>query len=52
VGLDGTGSRSSTPGNATHDSRLSPKQEVIVDNASRIDMVPGGDAPRRDRASR
>ncbi|HWJ13090.1 MAG TPA: DPP IV N-terminal domain-containing protein [Gemmatimonadaceae bacterium] len=40
VGLDGTGFALLDAGNATHDSRLSPNKKWIVDNASRIDMVP------------
>jgi dipeptidyl-peptidase-4 len=40
VNLDGTGFALLDAGNATHDSRLAPNKRWIVDNASRIDMVP------------
>jgi dipeptidyl aminopeptidase/acylaminoacyl peptidase len=40
VNLDGTGLALLDAGNATHDSRLSPNRRWIVDNASRIDLVP------------
>ncbi|HTI05154.1 MAG TPA: DPP IV N-terminal domain-containing protein, partial [Gemmatimonadales bacterium] len=40
VNLDGTGLALLDAGNATHDSRLSSNRRWIVDNASRIDLVP------------
>lgn len=40
VGLDGTGMSLLDGGDATHDSRLSSNKKWIVDNSSRIDMVP------------
>ena len=40
VNLDGTGMALLDAGNATHDSRLSPNRRWIVDNASRIDLLP------------
>jgi dipeptidyl-peptidase-4 len=40
VNLDGTGFALLDPGEATHNSALSPNKKWIVDNASRIDMVP------------
>ncbi|MBM3997217.1 MAG: S9 family peptidase [Planctomycetes bacterium] len=40
VNLDGSGLTLLDPGNADHDSRLSPSRQVIVDNCSRVDMPP------------
>ncbi len=40
VNLDGTGLALLDPGEATHNSQLSPNKKWIVDNSSRIDMVP------------
>ena len=40
VGLDGTGFALLDPGEALHNSALSPNKKWIVDNASRIDMIP------------
>lgn len=40
VNLDGTGLALLDAGNATHDSRLSPNRRWIVDNSSRIDLLP------------
>ena len=40
MNLDGTGFALLDAGNATHDSRLSPNKKWIVDNSSRIDLVP------------
>jgi dipeptidyl-peptidase 4 len=40
VNLDGTGLALLDAGNATHDARLSPNKKWIVDNYSRIDLVP------------
>ena len=40
VNLDGTGFALLDAGDATHDSRLSPNKKWIVDNYSRIDLVP------------
>jgi dipeptidyl aminopeptidase/acylaminoacyl peptidase len=40
VNLDGTGLALLDPGEATHTSALSPNKKWIVDNYSRIDMVP------------
>ena len=40
VNLDGTGFALLDGGNATHDSRVSPNKKWIVDNYSRIDLVP------------
>jgi dipeptidyl aminopeptidase/acylaminoacyl peptidase len=40
VNLDGTGFALLDAGDANHDSRLSTNRRWIVDNASRIDMVP------------
>jgi dipeptidyl-peptidase 4 len=40
VGLDGTGLTLLDAGDATHDSRLSPNKKYIVDNSSRVDLVP------------
>ena len=40
VNLDGTGLALLDAGNATHTSRLSPNKRWIVDNYSRIDLVP------------
>jgi dipeptidyl aminopeptidase/acylaminoacyl peptidase len=40
VNLDGTGLALLDPGEATHTSSLSPNKKWIVDNGSRIDMVP------------
>jgi dipeptidyl-peptidase-4 len=40
VGLDGTGLTLLDAGNADHDSRLSPNKKYIVDNSSRVDLVP------------
>ena len=40
VNLDGSGLALLDAGNASHDSRLSPNRRWIVDNASRIDLVP------------
>jgi len=40
VNLDGTGFALLDPGEATHNSALSPNKKWIVDNGSRIDMVP------------
>ena len=40
VSLDGTGFALLDPGEATHNSQLSPNKKWIVDNASRIDQVP------------
>ncbi len=40
VNLDGTGLALLDAGDADHDSRLSPNKRWIVDNSSRIDMVP------------
>ncbi|MEO7085749.1 MAG: DPP IV N-terminal domain-containing protein [Gemmatimonadaceae bacterium] len=40
VNLDGTGLAMLDNGDASHDSRLSPNKKYIVDNYSRIDMVP------------
>ena len=40
VNVDGTGMALLDAGDATHDSRLSTNKKWIVDNGSRIDMVP------------
>jgi len=40
VNVDGTGFAMLDAGDATHDSRLSPNKRWIVDNYSRIDLVP------------
>ena len=40
VNVDGTGFALLDAGDATHDSRLSPNKRWIVDNASRVDLVP------------
>ena len=40
VNLDGTGLSLLDPGDATHDSRLSPNKKWIVDNSSRVDLMP------------
>lgn len=40
VNLDGTGLDLLDTGNATHDARLSPNKRWIVDNYSRVDMIP------------
>jgi len=40
VNLDGTGFALLDPGEATHASELSPNRKWIVDNSSRIDLVP------------
>ena len=40
VNLDGTGFAMLDPGDASHDSRISPNKRWIVDNYSRIDLVP------------
>src|SRR6185312_10182893 len=40
VNLDGTGLALLDPGDATHDSRIAPNKRWIVDNSSRVDMVP------------
>ena len=40
VKLDGSGLTLLDPGNANHNSSLSPSRKYVVDNASRIDMVP------------
>ena len=40
VNLDGTGLALLDAGNATHDARVSPNKKWIVDNYSRIDLVP------------
>jgi dipeptidyl aminopeptidase/acylaminoacyl peptidase len=40
VNVDGTGFAMLDAGDATHDSRLSSNKKWIVDNSSRIDMVP------------
>ncbi|HMA24183.1 MAG: DPP IV N-terminal domain-containing protein [Gemmatimonas sp.] len=40
VNVDGTGFAMLDAGNASHDSRLSPNKRWIVDNFSRIDLVP------------
>ena len=40
VNLDGTGVALLDNGEATHDSRLSPNKRWIVDNSSRIDLIP------------
>jgi len=40
VNVDGTGFAMLDAGDATHDSRLSPNKRWIVDNFSRIDLVP------------
>jgi dipeptidyl aminopeptidase/acylaminoacyl peptidase len=40
VNLDGTGFAILDPGEATHTSALSPNKKWIVDNGSRIDLVP------------
>jgi dipeptidyl-peptidase 4 len=40
VNLDGTGLALLDAGNATHDARLSPNKKWIVDNYSRVDLVP------------
>ena len=40
VGLDGTGLSLLDPGEATHNSQVSPNKKWIVDNSSRIDQVP------------
>ncbi|HMP16973.1 MAG TPA: DPP IV N-terminal domain-containing protein, partial [Gemmatales bacterium] len=40
VRLDGSGLTLLDPGNANHNSILSPTQQVLVDNTSRVDAVP------------
>lgn len=40
VHLDGSGLTLLDPGNADHDSRLSPSRQFVVDNCSRVDMAP------------
>ena len=40
VNVDGTGLALLDPGNATHNAQLSPNKKWIVDNFSRIDLVP------------
>jgi hypothetical protein len=40
VNLDGTGFALLDPGNATHNAQLSPNKKWIVDNFSRVDLVP------------
>lgn len=40
VHLDGSGLTLLDPGNADHDSRLSPSRQFVVDNCSRIDLPP------------
>jgi dipeptidyl-peptidase 4 len=40
VQLDGSNLTLLDPGNADHDSRLSPSRQIIVDNSSRIDRIP------------
>jgi dipeptidyl-peptidase 4 len=40
VNLDGTGLTLLDPGNANHNSVLSPSRQFLVDNASRVDMAP------------
>jgi dipeptidyl-peptidase 4 len=40
VNVDGTGFALLDPGNATHASRLSSNKKWIVDNGSRVDLVP------------
>jgi len=40
VNLDGAGFALLDAGNATHDSRPSPNRRWIVDNASRVDLIP------------
>jgi dipeptidyl aminopeptidase/acylaminoacyl peptidase len=40
VHLDGSGLTLLDPGDADHDSRLSPTRQFIVDNCSRVDMPP------------
>src|SRR5262249_6968702 len=40
VHLDGSGLKLLDPGNADHDSKLSPSRQFVVDNCSRVDMAP------------
>jgi dipeptidyl-peptidase-4 len=40
VHLDGNGLTLLDPGNADHDSKLSPSRQYVVDNCSRVDMAP------------
>jgi dipeptidyl aminopeptidase/acylaminoacyl peptidase len=40
IHLDGSGLTLLDPGNADHDSRLSPTRQFVVDNCSRVDMPP------------
>ena len=40
VHLDGTGLTLLDPGDGDHDSRLSPTQQFVVDNCSRVDQCP------------
>jgi dipeptidyl-peptidase 4 len=40
IRFDGTGLTLLDPGNANHQSTLSPSKQFLVDNASRVDMVP------------